>query len=221
MSAAGGSPRDRGDQLLSDGPASLREQLRPLVLSVPLLGILTGVLFPVLLALPARLFCPRQADGSLIVRSGVVVGSRLIGQDNTGPGYLHPRPSAAGNGYDASASSGTNLGPASPKLREDVRRRAEEFRRRNGLRAGTPIPIDAVTCSGSGLDPDISPANAELQVARVARQRQLSEAVVRRLVAESTYGRQLGILGARRVSVLELNLALDRVAGLQSQAPGP
>jgi K+-transporting ATPase ATPase C chain len=116
---------------------------------------------------------------------------------------------------------GTNLGPANPKLREDVRRRAEEYRRRNGLLAGTPIPIDAVTCSGSGLDPDISPANAELQVARVARQRHLSEAVVRRLVAGSTYGRQLGILGARRVSVLKLNLALDRVARLQSHLLSP
>jgi K+-transporting ATPase ATPase C chain len=98
-------PRDGGDQVPSERPASMREQLRPLVLSVPLLGILTGVIFPLLLALPARLFFPRQARGSLIVRNGVVVGSRLIGQDNTGPGYFHPRPSAAGNGYDASASS--------------------------------------------------------------------------------------------------------------------
>jgi K+-transporting ATPase ATPase C chain len=197
----------------------LREQIRPILVSVPLLGLLTGVVFPLMLAAPARLLFRDQARGSLIVRDHRVVGSRLIGQENRGPGYFHPRPSAAGGGYDAAASTGTNLGPAHPRLLEDVRRRAEEYRRRNGLPVSTPVPIDAVTCSGSGLDPEISPANARLQLARVARERHLSVAVVQRLVAEHSYGRQLGILGAPRVSVLELNLALDRAAGRESPSP--
>src|SRR5262249_27125209 len=143
---------------------------------------------------------------------GVVIGSRLIGQENRRPGYFHPRPSAAGAGYEGAASSGTNLGPAEPALQDAVRRRVSDYRRQNGLPVSTPIPIDAVTCSGSGLDPDISLADAALQVARVARERHLSESVVRRLVAAHTKGRQLAILGAPRVSVLELNLALDRSA---------
>ena len=206
--------------------ASMREQLRPALLSVPLLAFLTGIAFPLALAVPARLLFPRQAAGSLVIRDQVVVGSRLIGQDNARPGCFHPRPSAAGGGYDATASGGTNLGPMNPRLREGaeddpatssidesfagVRQLAQDYRRRNGLPAGTAIPIDAVTRSGSGLDPHISPANAALQIARVARERKLDEETVRRLVDEHTRGRQLGFLGAPRVAVLELNLALDR-----------
>jgi potassium-transporting ATPase KdpC subunit len=205
---------------------SLREQLRPALLSVPLLSLLTGLVFPIALAVPARLLFPSQSKGSLIVRDDIVVGSRLIGQISTRPGDFHPRPSAAGGGYDATASGGTNLGPANSKLRDGapddsatpkvdesfsgVRQLAEEFRRRNGLPGSTPLPIDAVTRSGSGLDPHISPSNAALQVARVARERNLSEKTVRQLVDEHTYGRQLGFLGSPRVSVLELNFALDR-----------
>jgi K+-transporting ATPase ATPase C chain len=192
--------------------SGLREQLRPLLVGVPLLTFLTGVAFPLALAALARPLFPRQADGSLIVRDGAVVGSELIGQGFSGPGYFHPRPSAAGDGYDAASSGGSNLGPANPKLHEAVRRRAEDYRRKNGLAADAPVPADAVTCSGSGLDPHISPADAALQAPRVARERGLDEAAVRRLVAEHTSGRQFGFLGEPRVNVLPLNLALDRAA---------
>ena len=207
--------------------AAVLEQLRPALLSVPLLTLLTGVVFPLALAALARPLFPRQAGGSLIVRDRVV-GSELIGQDFTGPGYFHPRPSAAGRGYDAAASGGTNLGPANPKLRDGtrddpatpgvdesfagVRELAEGYRTRNGLAPDAAVPVDAVTRSGSGLDPHISPDNAALQVPRVARARRLSEEAVRRLVAEHTRGRQFGILGEPRVAVLPLNLALDRAA---------
>jgi K+-transporting ATPase ATPase C chain len=167
------------------------------------------------------LIFPYQAGGSLIVLRGEVAGSRLIGQDFTQPEWFQPRPSAAGNGYDGTASGGTNLAPGNPKLVEGaadfpgIRALAAEYRRRNVLAADTPIPIDAVTRSGSGLDPDISPANAYLQVARVARARKLEEGAVRRLVAEHVVQPQLGFLGEPRVPVLELNLALLQ---LQHQA---
>jgi potassium-transporting ATPase KdpC subunit len=207
--------------------AAVLEQLRRALLCVLLLTLLSGVIFPVALAALAWPLFPRQAGGSLIVRDGVV-GSELIGQDFTGPSYFHPRPSAAGRGYDAAASGGTNLGPANPKLRDGtkddpatrdvdesfagVRELAEAYRTRNGLVPDAAVPVDAVTRSGSGLDPHISPANAALQVARVARARRLSEESVRRLLAEHTRGRQFGILGEPRVSVLTLNLALDQAA---------
>ena len=203
------------------------EQLRPALLSVLLLTLLTGVVFPLVLAALACPLFPRQAGGSLIVRDGIV-GSELICQDFTGPGYFHPRPSAAGRGYDAAASGGTNLGPANPKLRDGtkddpatpgvdesfagVRELAEGYRARNGLAPDAAVPVDAVTRSGSGLDPHISPANAVLQIPRVARARRMSEESVHRLVAEYTRGRQFGILGEPRVAVLPLNLALDRAA---------
>ena len=199
-----------------------------MLLSVPLLSIVTGLIFPIALAVPARLLFPDQSRGSLIVRDGEVVGSRLIGQSNKRPGDFHPRPSAAGGGHDALASGGTNLGPANPKLRDGasddpatpavdesfagVRRLASEFRLENGLSTTLSVPIDAVTRSGSGLDPHISVVNATLQVARVARERKLSEERVRQLVREHTSGPQLGFLGAPRVSVLELNIALDELA---------
>jgi K+-transporting ATPase ATPase C chain len=203
------------------------EQLRPALLSVLLLTLLSGVLFPLALAALACPIFPRQAGGSLIARNGVV-GSELIGQDFTGPSYFHPRPSAAGRGYEAAASGGTNLGPANPKLRNGtpddfatpgvdesfagMRELAEAYRTRNGLVAGDAVPVDAVTRSGSGLDPHISPANAALQVARVARARHWDQESVRRLLDEHTQGRQWGILGEPRVAVLPLNLALDRIA---------
>jgi potassium-transporting ATPase KdpC subunit len=190
----------------------LRAQLRPLLLGVPVLTLLTGAAFPIVLAALARPLFPYQANGSLVARADVVVGSDLIGQEFSGPGYFHSRPSAAGAGYDATASGGTNLGPANPKLRDDVLKRAEAYRRSNGLPPDAAVPIDAVTHSGSGLDPHISPANAALQVPRVARERRLDEEAVRRLVDEHTHGRQLGFLGDPRVQVLALNLALDRTA---------
>jgi potassium-transporting ATPase KdpC subunit len=203
------------------------EQLRPALLSVLLLTLLTGILFPLTVAALACPLFPHQAGGSLIDQNGIV-GSELIGQEFTGAGYFHARPSAAGRGYDASASGGTNLGPANPKLRDGtkddpatanvdesfagVRELAEGYRARNGLAADAPVPVDAVTRSGSGLDPHISPANAALQVPRVARARRLSEEAVHRLVAEHTHGRQFGILGEPQVAVLPLNLGLDRAA---------
>jgi K+-transporting ATPase ATPase C chain len=185
---------------------------------VPLLTLLTGILFPSLLATIACPLFAHQAHGSLIERDGVVVGSELIGQKFASPGYFHLRPSAAGEGYDGLASGGSNLSPTNPKLRDDVRRFAEEYRNRNALSADEVVPVDAVTRSGSGLDPQISPANAALQLSRVACERGLSQEQVRRLVADHTRGRQLGILGEPCVNVLQLNLALDDLAPLPATA---
>jgi len=192
----------------------LREHLRLAVVSVLSLTLLTGCIFPLVLFALGRLLFAGQAAGSLVTRSGVVIGSRLIGQDFTRPEYFHPRPSAAGSGYDGASSGGTNFGPSNRKLIESVRKLAEDYRRSNGLPQDATVPIDAVTSSGSGLDPHISPENAALQVPRVARARGLSEDVVRRLLADHTQGRQLGFMGNPRVSVLDLNLALDRTTAL-------
>jgi len=197
--------------------APLSSQFRTAILSVVVLTLLAGGVFPLLVFAIARPLFPRQANGSLVTRTGAVVGSVLIGQQFTRPEYFHGRPSAAGEGYDATSSGGTNLGPNNPKLIDGaagfqgIRQLAAEYRERNGLAAGAPIPIDAVTRSGSGLDPDITPMNAALQVARVARARGLSEDAVRRLVARYTKEPQFGFLGSPRVSVLELNIALDQM----------
>ena len=195
-------------------PMKLRDDVRTAVVSVISLTLLTGCIFPLVLFALGRWLYPDQASGSLVTRNGAVVGSRLIGQDFTRPEYFHPRPSAAGNGYDGTSSGGTNLGPSNPKLSEGVRQLAEVYRKSNGLPPDAMVPIDAVTRSGSGLDPHISPQNAELQIARVARSRGLREDAVRRLVANHTYALQLGFMGSPRVSVLELNLALDQAAPL-------
>jgi potassium-transporting ATPase KdpC subunit len=189
----------------------LREHLRPAVTSVILLTLLTGFVFPLVLFALGRLLFPGQAAGSLVTRNGVVIGSQLIGQDFTRPEYFQTRPSAAGTGY---SSGGTNLGPSNHKLIENVRALAEDYRRRNGLQSDAMVPIDAVTRSGSGLDPHISPANAESQIARIARVRAYNEEAVRRLVADHTEVPQLGFMGDSRVSVLDLNLALDQAAPL-------
>jgi potassium-transporting ATPase KdpC subunit len=193
------------------------QQLRPAILSVLVLSLVTGAIFPLVLFAIATPFFPYQVRGSLIQLGNTIVGSRLIGQDFSRPEWFQPRPSAAGNGYDGTASGGTNLSPSNPKLKDGapgfagVRALAAQYRQRNGLAPDTPIPIDAVTRSGSGLDSDISPANALLQAARVARARKLEESAVRRLVAEHVVEPQLGFLGEPRVSVLELNLALDHL----------
>lgn len=197
----------------------LRE-LRASVVSVLVFTILTGFLFPAVITGIARAVFPSQANGSLVTAGGKVVGSRLIGQAFTAPGYFHPRPSAAGDGYDAAASGGTNLGPTSKKLIHGdaaeglmgVEQLAAAYRTENGLAADAPLPSDAVTRSGSGLDPHISPANAALQVRRVAQARGIGEDAVRQMVAANTEGRQFGFLGEPRVNVLMLNLALDRAA---------
>jgi len=190
----------------------LRNHLRAAIVSVISLTLLTGCIFPLVLFALGRLLYPGQAAGSLVTRNGVAIGSRLIGHDFTRPEYFHSRPSAAG--YDGTSSGGTNLGPSNPKLIKDARQLAQDYRRRNGLPPDSAVPIDAVTRSGSGLDPDISVSNAALQPPRVARARGLSEDAVRRLLADHTEGRQLGFMGNPRVSVLDLNLALDQAAPL-------
>jgi K+-transporting ATPase ATPase C chain len=155
---------------------------------------------------------PYRANGSLVKENDRLVGSRLIAQGFQSPKYFHPRPSAAGQGYDATRSGGTNLGPLSGKLVETVRQRAEEYRNKNNLPPDAPVPADAVTASASGLDPHISLKNALVQAHRVARGRGLSENLVLKQVELHTEGRDLGILGEPRVNVLMLNLALDRMS---------
>ena len=186
-------------------------ELRRSFLAVAALAVILCGLYPLAARILAQGLFPGRANGSLVARDGVVVGSSLIGQRFSSPGYFHPRPSAAGQGYDGGRSGGTNLGPLSKDLAEAVRGRIAEYRAENGLAAATPVPADAVTASASGLDPHISPENARLQAPRVARARGLPEAVVRARVEACTEGRTLGILGAPRVNVLRLNLALDGV----------
>jgi K+-transporting ATPase ATPase C chain len=190
----------------------LRRQLRPAIVMTLLLCLITGAIYPGLVTGLAQLLFPRQANGSLVTVNGKVVGSELIGQAFTQPWYFHPRPSAAGNGYDASASSGTNKGPTDRKLADTlVAGAVADAIAHDGATKGK-IPSDMVTSSASGLDPHISPANAELQVARVARARGVTEAKVRKILAQHVEGRQFGFFGEPRVNVLLLNIALDSLA---------
>jgi K+-transporting ATPase ATPase C chain len=189
-----------------------RNLLRPAIVLTLLLCAVTGLVYPGIVTGLAQLLFPRQANGSVVEVGGRVVGSELIGQPFTRPEYFHSRPSAAGAGYDATASAGTNKGPTDAKLADtliagSVQRVIEE----DGAERGK-IPADMVTASGSGLDPHISPANADLQVVRVARARGVGAEQVRALVRRHTEGRQLGFLGEPRVNVLLLNIALDSVA---------
>ncbi|MBZ5728058.1 MAG: potassium-transporting ATPase subunit KdpC [Acidobacteriia bacterium] len=177
--------------------------------------ILTGVAYPLLVTGLARVFFRNQAEGSLIRANGKIVGSELIGQRFTRPEYFHGRPSAAGkDGYDGLASGGSNLGPTNQALIDRVQADVKKFREENPAYTG-PIPADLVTASGSGLDPHISPASAEAQVARVAAARGVSLEAIRQFVAAQTEGRQFGILGEPRVNVLKLNLALDQAAPIK------
>ncbi len=211
-------------------------QLRPALVSVLAFTLLTGLVFPLLITGLAKVAFPQQANGSLIEQDGKVVGSRLIGQPFSAPQYFHGRPSAAGNGYNAgkpddsyTGSSGTNLGPTSDKLLNGIHKKTDDgkddpgnydgikdlavaYRTENGLAADALVPADAVTRSASGLDPEISPENAALQIGRVAKARGVGDDAVRKLVDENTSSRTLGVLGEPRVNVLQLNLALDKAA---------
>ena len=185
--------------------------IRGAVVSTLVLAVVCCGLYPLIVFGISQLLFHAQANGSLIVASdGTVRGSRLLSQAFSDPKYFHPRPSAAGNGYDATSSGGSNLGPTSQKLKDTIQDRIAAYRAENGLSGTEPVPADAVTASGSGLDPEISLRNAELQIARVAKSRGLSEDKVRELVQHNTAKRDLGVLGEPGVNVLQLNLALDQ-----------
>jgi len=171
--------------------------------------VLLGLGYPLLVTAIAGVVFPHKATGSLIMKDGQVIGSELLAQSFTSDRYFHPRPSAAGNGYDATASGGSNLAQSNAKLVQRVQGDIDKLSAEN---PGKPVPIDMVTTSGSGLDPDITPDNAYFQARRVAKARGLSEDQVRNLIAANTSGRQLGLLGEPRVNVLALNLALDKLA---------
>jgi K+-transporting ATPase ATPase C chain len=198
----------------------LRKQIRPAIGMTLVLCVVTGFIYPGIVTGLAQLIFPRQANGSLVTVDGRVVGSALIGQAFTRPEYFHPRPSAAGNGYDAAASSGTNKGPTDRKLADTLIGPRADSLIATGIAKGA-IPTDAVTASASGLDPHISPANAFLQVARIARARGVDSVVVRRLLDAHVEGRQFGIFGEPRVNVLMLNIALDSAFAVKRTAQMP
>ena len=195
----------------------IRNQLRPAVLLTVVFIVVTGLIYPGVVSGLARALFPRQSAGSLVTVNGRVVGSSLIGQQFTQPWYFHPRPSAAGSGYDATASGGTNKGPTDRRLADTLIAGAIAQAESSGVPKGR-VPADMATSSASGLDPHISPANALFQVARVAAARGTDSARVRALIEQHIEGRQLGFLGEPRVNVLELNLALDSAVPRQARS---
>jgi K+-transporting ATPase ATPase C chain len=186
----------------------MKENLRIAILMTVVTTVMFGLVYPLAVTGLGQLFFPAKANGQLIEKNGHIVGSRIIGQPFSSDRYFHPRPSAAGNGYDPVSPSGgaSNLGPTNRQLMDRVKGDVEKLHAEN---PGTPIPVDLVTTSGSGLDPDISPAAAEFQIPRVARARGVSVEKLRLLVTKHTQGRQFGFLGEARVNVFELNLELD------------
>ena len=186
------------------------KQFGPALKMTILMTVVTGLAYPVLVTGLCQMFFPNRANGSLVKVNGQVVGSALIGQNFAKPNYFHPRPSAAGNdGYDATASTGSNYGPTNQKLIDRVKASVEQFRKDNPDYTG-PVPADMVTASGSGLDPDISPESALAQAARVAKSRGVSPDQIQQLIDGHTHHRTLGFLGEPRLNVMELNVALDQ-----------
>ena len=189
---------------------NLMSQLRTAMVATVLLAVILCGVYPALVWTMAQALFPDKANGSIIIRNGKIIGSKLIAQNFTDAKYFHPRPSSAGDlGYDATSSGGSNLGPTSKKLIDSVRERVKAYRAENNLPPTDSVPVDAVTCSASGLDPDISVENAILQAPRVAKERGVSEKAVLAKIKANTDGRDLGILGEPRVNVLTLNLSLD------------
>lgn len=193
----------------------MKKNLLISVLMTVVTTILLGIIYPLVITALAQVFFKDKANGQLIVRNGQIIGSRIIGQAFTGPSYFHSRPSNAGTGYDAANSNGSQLGPTNHQLIDRVKADVATNQADN---PGQPVPVDLVTTSGSGLDPDITPAAAEFQVPRVAKERGISGELLRQLIAKHTEGRQLGFLGEARVNVLELNLELDQRWPLRKQA---
>lgn len=191
---------------------TLLAEIRPAIMATLVLAVVTGGVYPLIVTGLAQTFFKDKAHGSLITNhAGVIIGSALIGQNFIGERYFHPRPSAAGNGYDAASSGGSNLGPTSQKLHDAIKERITVYRTLNNIETSVPIPADAVTASGSGLDPHISPRNASLQAPRIAKACNLRLGKVKELIRANTEQSDLGILGDARVNVLKLNMALDDV----------